>query len=57
MSADSEYAGDYGYDMVQEVKAALQVPAARRRLRPAGRGPGREIDLDGDFGYDQAHDL
>jgi hypothetical protein len=59
MSADHDYSGDYGYDLVQEVKAALQMPSSRGKLLPirGGRGPGRELDPDGDFGYDQAHEL
>jgi hypothetical protein len=59
MSADHDYSGDYGYDLVQEVKAALQTPLTRRRVTPVrgGRPLGRELDPDGDFGYDQAHDL
>jgi hypothetical protein len=61
MSADHEYSGDYGYDLVHEVRAALQQPATRRRVpRVSGastRTPGTELDVDGDFGYDQAHEL
>lgn len=59
MSADHDYAGDYGYDLAHELRAVLQMPSSRARIRPAvgGHLPGRELDLSGDLGYDQAHEL
>lgn len=59
MSAYHDHSGDYGYDLVQEVKAALHLPSARRKSLPAqaGRASAHEFDPDGDLGYDQAHDL
>lgn len=58
MSAGHDQSGDYGYDLVQEVKAALHLPLQRRSSHPVSglRSPGRELDPDADFGYDQAHE-
>jgi hypothetical protein len=58
MSRDHEYSGDYGYDLLHEVRATVYVPAARMPL-PVHGGPlpGRELYADGDLGYDQAHEL
>jgi hypothetical protein len=59
MSADHDYSGDYGYDLVNEVRFAPQMPSVRSRLTPVRglRAASRELDPDGDFGYDQAHEL
>ncbi|MHA6795675.1 hypothetical protein ACVGVM_19495 [Pseudonocardia bannensis] len=59
MSADHDYSGDYGYDLVTEVRTALQLPSARGALLPhrAGGATGRQLYLDGDLGYDQAHEV
>ena len=45
--------------MVDEVRVALDTPARRATRRPyvSSRGIGREIDPDGDFGYDHAHEV
>ena len=58
MSSDHEYTGDYGYDLLHEVRRMkVFVPAARTPLPVRGvRAPGGELDPDGDFGYDQAHE-
>lgn len=57
MSAEHEIAGDYGYDLVQEVKAALQMPSPRTRPPVSGiRTGGGALDLDGDYGYDMVHE-
>ncbi|WP_214368741.1 hypothetical protein [Pseudonocardia sp. H11422] len=59
MSADHDYSGDYGYDLVSEVRTALQLPSFRGGFLPVrgGRTPGRELDPNGDLGYDLAHEL
>lgn len=56
MSNDHEYSSDYGYDLLHEVRNLVHVPAART-VPPGARAPGRELDPDGDLGYDQAHEL
>lgn len=57
MPVNDDLSGDYGYDLAHEVKAALHLPASRRRTPVSGRMAGRDLDLDGgDFGYDQAHE-
>ncbi len=57
MSADVELSGDYGYDLVQEVKASLHVPSPRKRPPVSGIRPsGRRLDVDGDYGYDMVHE-
>lgn len=57
MPVNDDLSGDYGYDLAHEVRAALHLPASRRRAPVSGRMAGREIDLDGgDLGYDQAHE-
>ncbi|WP_433555293.1 hypothetical protein ACQPWY_22200 [Pseudonocardia xinjiangensis] len=57
MSGDHEYSGDYGYDLLHEVRTAVHIPAARTVLPVRGlRAPGGELDPDGDLGYDQAHE-
>ncbi|NMH99527.1 hypothetical protein [Pseudonocardia acidicola] len=59
MSADHDYSGDYGYDLLDEVRAALQLPSPRGSVLPVhgGRVPRRELYSNGDYGYDQAHEL
>lgn len=57
MSADFDHSGDYGYDLVQEVKASLNIPSPRKRLPVSGlRVPGHLLDVDGDYGYDMVHE-
>ncbi|HEY4418014.1 MAG TPA: hypothetical protein VGN22_00765 [Pseudonocardia sp.] len=58
MSSDHEYTGDYGYDLLHEVRGMnVFVPAARTPLPVRGvRTSGSEIDPDGDLGYDEAHE-
>ncbi len=57
--AEHEHCGDYGYDMLDEVRAVLDTPARRATGRPhvGSHRLGREIDPDGDFGYDHAHEF
>jgi hypothetical protein len=57
--AEHDSSGDYGYDMLDEVRAALDTPARRAARRPhvGSHGVGREMDPDGDFGYDSAHEF
>lgn len=54
---DQEQSEDYGYDLVHEVPAgdlARRKDAARHD--PGGVGTAA-LDPDGDYGYDEAHDL
>lgn len=58
--AEHDSSGDYGFDR-DEVRLALDTPARGIR-RPHVGSPGsailaREVDPDGDFGYDQAHEF
>lgn len=57
MSGEQDDSGDYGYDLVHEVKAR-QIPAPRMPVRPSRdlRGLGRAPDADGDLGYDLVHE-
>ncbi|HEY0815535.1 MAG TPA: hypothetical protein VGE11_19875 [Pseudonocardia sp.] len=56
--ADYDQSGDYGYDMLDEMRTAQAVPARRVTRYPyAGTGIAREMDPDGDYGYDSAHEL
>ena len=52
----TEDPGDYCYDMAHEAKAALLTSTRRRASTPITGMRGRELDLDGDLGYDQAHE-
>lgn len=55
---EQDQCGEYGYD-ADEMRIALSTPAWRRVRRPVQGtfGPERGLDPDGDFGYDEAHDL
>lgn len=55
MPGDVELSGDYGYDLVHEVLAGLDLPRTPA-LRAVGGPVGRPFDPDGDLGYDQAHE-
>lgn len=59
MSADPDYSGDYAYDLAHEMKAVLALPSSRPAARRTGAVPmpSREIDPDGDLGYDAAHEI
>jgi hypothetical protein len=59
VSGDSEYSGDYAYDLAHEMKAVLALPTSRPGRRPGGAAPmpRREVDPDGDLGYDAAHEI
>jgi hypothetical protein len=49
--------GDYGYDLVHEESApARPVDPAHQAAPPPAPVP-RPVELDGDYGYDEAHDL
>ena len=52
--AEHDSSGDYGYDMLDEVRAALDTPARGFGAAPssAPTASAAEIDPDGDFGYD-----
>ena len=57
--AEHDHSGDYGYDLLDEVRVALDTPARRATRRPSvgAHGIVREIDPDGDVGYDNAHEI
>ena len=62
MSADLDHSDahgsdDYGYDLVQEVKASLHIPSQRRRPVSGVRATGRQLDVTGDPGGDLGYDL
>jgi len=57
---DQETSEDYGYDLVHEIPAADvdgQVDRAHRRLHAPGHPASGATEPDGDYGYDEAHDL
>ncbi|OLT03944.1 hypothetical protein BJF90_24840 [Pseudonocardia sp. CNS-004] len=59
MSSDQEYAGDYGYDLAHEVNTGLaEIPRPRRAqsVPVATATAAIRVDLDGDLGYDSAHE-
>ena len=54
---DQEQSEDYGYDLVHEITAGE--PGRRKDAAHhdrGGRGPA-PVEPDGDYGYDEAHDL
>jgi hypothetical protein len=59
MSADHDYSGDYGYDLMHEARSFVQIPSQRARVLTVrgGRAAGYQFDPDSDLGYDQAHEL
>ncbi len=57
MSADLDHSGDYGYDLVQEVKTSLHLPSQRRPPVSGVRATGRQLDVNGDPGGDLGYDL
>ncbi len=56
---DRERSDDYGYDLAHEIEAGVQWPADRPRheQHDANRRASGGTDSDGDYGYDEAHDL
>lgn len=55
-SNDVDHAGDYSHDLTQEARTA-SVPAPRRPSSVDGlRGMPFDIECEGDYGYDQAHE-
>lgn len=55
---DQETSGDYGYDLVHEEMGTPRVPGGRVGGQQGARqADGGEAALDGDLGYDEAHDL
>ena len=57
MTTEPEASDDYGYDLAHEVQEAIRVPVARRHDAGGPQGSGRQVDLDGDLGYDDAHEI
>ncbi|MGE3288315.1 MAG: hypothetical protein AB7J32_19770 [Pseudonocardia sp.] len=57
MSADHDYSGDYGYDLLHEVRTALSIPVPRRCSPVISiRGVPFDRDPDGEVAGDPAHD-
>lgn len=57
MSADHEYSGDYGYDLLHEVRTALSIPVPRRSSPVISiRGVPFDRDSDGEMGFDPAQE-
>ena len=56
---DRKLSGDYGYDLVHEIKTGGAGAAARTRhaQHDLNRRATGETGSDGDYGYDEAHDL
>jgi hypothetical protein len=55
--AEHDSSGDYGFD-IDDVRLALDTPARGfRRPIVGAHGVAREVDPDGDFGYDHAHEF
>jgi hypothetical protein len=57
--ADQDYSGDYGYDLADEVRSMVVGTTDRvRRTPPRGiRGTAMDLSVDGDLGYDSAHEV
>ena len=49
--------GDYEYDLAHERPTGQQSVAHRPDERPAPGPAGRQVELDGDMSYDEAHDF
>jgi len=55
--AEHDSSGDYGFD-IDDVRVALDTPARSfRRTVVSAHGMAREVDPDGDYGYDHAHEF
>jgi hypothetical protein len=56
---DRKLSGDYSYDLVHEIKAGGACAAAgtRHAQHDLNRRATGGTDSDGDYGYDEAHDL
>jgi hypothetical protein len=48
-----DQSGDYEYDMVHEPDVVFEVPHEQHH----DSGPPPKVDPEGDYGYDEAHDL
>ena len=58
MQRDPSTPGDYGYDLVHEETGAVPAPADPAGHEQGSAPPaGGTDDLDGDLGYDEAHDF
>ncbi|MGD9526021.1 hypothetical protein [Pseudonocardia sp.] len=57
MSADHDYSGDYGYDLLHEVRTALSIPVPRRPSPVISiRGVPFDRDPDGETRCDPARE-
>jgi hypothetical protein len=56
--ADQDYSGDYGYDLADEVRSMSAGTTDRIRRTPLTglRGTAMDPGIDGDLGYDSAHE-
>jgi hypothetical protein len=56
--ADQDYSGDYGYDLADEVRSMVKSTTDRVRRTPFSgiRGTAIDLNVDGDLGYDCAHE-
>jgi hypothetical protein len=58
MMVEQDFSGDYGYDLADEVRSMGAGTTDRIRRTPVAslRGISMDPGVDGDFGYDMAHD-
>ncbi len=56
--ADQDFSGDYGYDLADEVRSMAAGPTDRTRRTPLRgiRRTAADLSVDGDLGYDSAHE-
>jgi hypothetical protein len=56
--ADQDFSGDYGYDLADEVRSMAAGTTDRTRRVPLRgiRRAATDLSVDGDLGYDSAHE-